>query len=65
MVDYSDNGSNKCSKEEAIIMYWYEYIEQCHGRDDVSVRDVLKFLSGSSKVPATVFENVPSNKIHG
>ena len=56
VIEYSDNGSNKRTKEEAIIMYWYEYIEQCHRRDDVSVGDVLKFLSGSSKVPATVLK---------
>ena len=24
-VQYSDNGSNKCTKEEAIVFFWYEY----------------------------------------
>ena len=62
VVEYSDNGSNKCTKEETIIMYWYEYIEQCNRRDNINVENVLHFVSGSSKVPATGFENVPSIK---
>lgn len=62
VVNYFDNGSNRRTKEEAIIMFWYEYITECARRDDVNVGEVLKFLSGSSKIPAMGFENVPGIK---
>ena len=28
-IRYSENGSNDRTKEEAVIMYWMEYIENC------------------------------------
>ena len=55
-VQYSDNGSNNRTKEEAIVFYWYEYVLEC---DNVSVGDILKFLSGSSRIPATGFDTTP------
>ena len=55
-VQYSDNGSNNRTKEEAIVFYWYEYVSEC---DNVSVGDILKFLSGSSRIPATGFDTTP------
>lgn len=30
-IQFSDNGSNKRTKEEAIIFHWLEYISDCKG----------------------------------
>ena len=32
MIDYSDNGSNNRTKEEAIVYFWFEYISNCKGK---------------------------------
>ena len=31
-VQYSDNGSNNRTKEEAIIFHWLEYVSSCSGK---------------------------------
>ena len=59
-VQYSDNGSNKRTKEEAIIFFWYEYVSECANGGDVTLQEILKFMTGSSSIPATGFENIPS-----
>ena len=35
-IQYSDNGSNNRTKEEAIILQWFEYISRCKGINSVS-----------------------------
>lgn len=58
-VDYSPNGSNKRTKEEAIVYFWSEYIMECAQGGGVTLKDILKFLTGSGKVPATGFDATP------
>lgn len=36
-IQYSDNGSNKRTQEEAIVFHWFEYISNCEG----NVQDYL------------------------
>ena len=31
VIDYSDNGSNNRTKEEAIVCWWSEYVTDCNG----------------------------------
>lgn len=31
-IQYADNGSNKRTQEEAIIMHWTEYLDECKGK---------------------------------
>ena len=62
VVQYSFNGSNNRIQEESIVFSWYEYISDCADRDDIRVGDVLYFLTGSSKVPATGFDSTPKIK---
>ena len=31
VIQYSDNGSNNRTKEEAIMFFWFEYISECQG----------------------------------
>lgn len=59
VVQYSPNGSNKRTKEEAIVYFWFEYVSDCAEGGDVSLQEILKFLSGSSKIPATGFDTMP------
>lgn len=59
VIQYSDNGSNNRTKEEAIIFMWYDYITDCAERSDISLADILKFISGSSKFPASGFGSLP------
>lgn len=33
-------------KEEAIIFMWYNYITDCSEQSDISLADILKFISG-------------------
>lgn len=62
-VQYSCTGSNNRTKEETIVLYWNEYIFNCPSTTGtVSVGDVMKFISGSSSVPATGFDKIPSIK---
>ena len=51
-IQYSDNGCNNRTKEEAIIFMWYDYITDCTERNDIGLADILKFISGSAKIPA-------------
>ena len=32
VVTYSDQGSNNRTKEEAIILHWFEYVKDCKGK---------------------------------
>ena len=59
VVHYSDNGSNNRNKEEAVIFFWFEYVSECAARHDVTVQEIVKFMSGSSKIPATGFDTTP------
>ena len=59
VIQYSDNGSNNRTKEEAIIFMWYDYITDCAEWSDISLADPLKFISGSSKIPASGFGSLP------
>ena len=62
-VQYSHNRSNNHIKEETIIFHWNEYIFNCpQTTGTVSLSDVMKFISGSSRVPATGFDKAPSVK---
>ena len=58
-IQYSPNGSNSCTKEEALVLLFFEYITDCGKRQDVTVGDILKFISGSEKIPATGFDSIP------
>lgn len=59
VINYSDEGCNKRTAEEALILNWNDYVNQCIG-DPVSIGDVLQFFSGSSRLPASGFSNIPS-----
>ena len=43
-------------------MLWFDYVTDCANDDDVTIGDILKFISGSSKVPATGFDSIPKIK---
>jgi len=62
VVQYSPNGSNSRTKEEALVMMFFEYITDCGAREDVTVGSILKFISGSEKIPATGFDSTPMIK---
>ena len=32
VIQYSDNGSNNRTKEEAVVLFWFEYITNCKGK---------------------------------
>lgn len=59
VVNYSPNGSNNRTKEEAIVYFWSEYISECGEGSIVSVQEVLKFFTASAKMPATGFDGTP------
>lgn len=60
-IHYSPNGSNNRTKEETIIYNWNEYVFSLSQADSkVHLRDVMKFICGSSKIPATGFGTTPS-----
>lgn len=59
VVEFSPNGSNKRTKEEAIVYYWFEYISDCAEDSTVTVKEILKFFSGSSKMPAVGLDGTP------
>lgn len=75
-IRYSDQGSNDRTHEEAIIMHWTDYVMECEGKNlalcvdinglrftiftDVSIADILHFVSGATKLPATGFTTMPS-----
>ena len=58
-INYSPQGSNNRTKEEAIILNWNEYVSECTG-DPISIPDILNFISGASRVPAAGFDKTPS-----
>jgi len=31
LIRYSDDGGNNCTLEEAVIIYWTEYVTECPG----------------------------------
>ena len=51
------------TKEEVVVYFWFEYISECAEGGDVSVKEILKFFTGSSKIPATGFDGTPSNPV--
>lgn len=58
-IHYSENGSNNRTKEEAVMFFFIEYVSECADREDVTVQEIMKFMSGSSKIPATGFDTTP------
>lgn len=60
-----ENGTNNHTKEEAIIFFWCEYVFECVERHDVTLEEILKFVSGSGKIPAIGFETTPKVKFTG
>ena len=38
---------------------WYDYITESAERNDIDIGEILKFLTGSSKIPATGFDSIP------
>ena len=56
---FSPNGTNKRTKEEAIVYYWFEFISECSSGGVVSLQDILKFFTGSAKMPAIGFDGTP------
>ena len=43
------------------MFYWNQYVfDYPQRQDEIGLGDILKFISGSSKIPATGFENAPS-----
>ena len=59
VIHYSPDKSNNRIKEETIIVMWYEYIDDSFSRPDMQPRDILKFLTGLSKIPAAGFTETP------
>ena len=59
VIMYSPQGSNKRTSEEAIILNWTDYVQECQG-NPVSLGDIAQFMSGSSKLPAAGFDRQPS-----
>ncbi len=58
VIHYSDQGCNKRTAEEAVILHCNEYVSECG--EPVSVSDFLQFVSGSTKLPASGSFNTPS-----
>ncbi len=58
VINYSLQGNNLRTSEEAIILSWNDYVEESSG-NQVSLSDILQFLSGSTKIPACGFDNIP------
>ena len=61
-IQYSPNGSNTRTSEQAVVMLWFDYVTDCANDDYVTIGDILKFISGSSKIPATGFDSIPKIK---
>ena len=38
---------------------WYDYITDCAESNDIRLADILKFISGSSKISASGFGSLP------
>ena len=65
VIQYSPNGSNNCTHEEAVVYMWFEYITDSSGEDSsgdngVKIEEILQFMSGSSRIPATGFDGTPT-----
>ena len=65
VIQYSANGSNNRTREEAVVYMWFEYITDSSGEDSsgdnaVKIEEILQFMSGSSKIPATGFDGTPT-----
>ena len=58
VILYSEYGSNNHTIEESIILNWSNYLANCKG-NSVSIKDIVHFISGSSKLPAAGFEENP------
>ena len=60
VIQYSDNGSNNRTYEEAVVYMWFEYITGSSERSVVKTGEILQFMSGSSKISATGLEAIPT-----
>lgn len=60
VIHYSDNGSNNRTHEEAVVYMWFEYITDSCDESAVKIGEILQFMSGSSKLPATGFDAIPT-----
>ena len=60
VIQYSANGSNNRTREEAVVYMWFEYITDSSGDNAVKIEEILQFMSGSSKIPATGFDGTPT-----
>ena len=58
-VEYSEMGSNNRPKKEAVTFLWFEYVTESADCKDMTVEEILKFVSGSAKIPATGFDTRP------
>jgi hypothetical protein len=62
VIKYSLAESNNRLLEEAVMLLWNDYIMECDEENDVevSLADVLKFMTGSRTIPAIGFNDIPS-----
>ena len=60
VIQYSENGSNNRTHEEAVVYMWFEYITDSSEGSTVKTADILQFMSGSGKIPATGFDATPT-----
>ena len=60
VIQYSDNGSNNRTYEEAVVYMWFEYITDSSERSVVKTGEILQFMSGSSKIPAIGLDAIPT-----
>ena len=59
VIQYSDTGSHNRTHEEAVVYMWFEYITDSSDESAVEIGEILQFMSGSSKIPATGFDAIP------
>ena len=57
-VNYSPNGSNKRSGEEAIVLVWEEFVDSVDEERKVPLKDLLIFITGSDAVPPGGFSKI-------
>lgn len=50
VIQYSDNGSNDRTKEEAVMLFWFEYISNCKGEYTFTCMYMYIHLCGTCSV---------------
>ena len=65
VIQYSPNGSNNRTHEEAVVYMWFECITDSLGEDSssdngVKIEEIIQLMSGSSRIPATGFDGTPT-----